>query len=78
MTSVWPDQRTRWRPRVDPVITVVGANGRAVELETIPPNELIGPELWNFSRNTIFADGRASMSKEGQHPSVEVHLALKP
>jgi len=62
MRSVWPDQRTRWRPRVDPVITVVGANGRAVELETIPPNELIGPELWNFSRNTIFADGTASIS----------------
>ena len=62
MRSVWPDQRTRWRPRVDPAITVAGANGHAVELETIPPNELIGPELWNFSRNTIFADGRASIS----------------
>ena len=47
-------------------ITVTNQSGRVIELELIPSVDLIGPENWRFSRDTVFADGRASISLHGK------------
>ena len=54
--------RSQNRSNQPQAITVTNQNGHVVELESIPSEDLIGPEIWRFSRDTVFADGRASIS----------------
>ena len=43
-------------------ISVARQNGNSIDLESVPTEALISPSLWSFSRDTVFADGKASFS----------------